>query len=73
MHFFYEGYHFWGMHLLWWIIWLVILFWIFAIPDDIPGQRKKKESALDVLKRKYASGEYTTQEYMERKKELSRK
>jgi len=70
MEFFNEGYHFWGMHLLWWIIWVVILFWIFAIPDDIPGQRKKKETALDVLKRKYASGEYTTQEYLERKDSL---
>lgn len=71
MHFFYEGYHFGGMHLFWWIIWIIILFWIFAIPDDIPGQRKKKESNFDVLKRKYASGEYTTQEYMERKKNLA--
>ncbi|MBR9832401.1 SHOCT domain-containing protein [bacterium] len=70
MHFFHEGYHFWGMHLIWWIIWVVLLFWIFAIPEDIPGQRKKKESALDLLKRKYASGEYTTQEYLERKRNL---
>ncbi|MEO8086537.1 MAG: SHOCT domain-containing protein, partial [Bacteroidota bacterium] len=31
---FYEGYHFWGMHLTWWFIWLVLLFWIFATPYD---------------------------------------
>jgi putative membrane protein len=67
---FYEGYHFWGMHLFWWIIWVIILFWIFAIPNDIPGQRQKKESNLDILKRKYASGEFSTQEYLERKENL---
>ena len=52
----YDGYHFWGMHLGWWLIWGIMLFWIFAIPYDIPGQRRKKDSPLDILKKRFASG-----------------
>lgn len=64
---FYEGYHFWGMHLIWWIIWLVVLFWIFATPYSIPGQRARKESPLYVLKKRLAAGEITNEEYLEKK------
>lgn len=64
---FYEGYHFWGMHLVWWILWIILLFWIFAIPTDIPGQRNKKETPLDTLKNLLATGEIDLQEYEKRK------
>ena len=33
----YDG-HFGGMHLIWWIIWIIFLAWIFFIPADIPYQ-----------------------------------
>ncbi|WP_317898080.1 SHOCT domain-containing protein [Aurantibacillus circumpalustris] len=62
-----EGYHFWGMHLIWWFIWLIILFWIFATPYNIPGQRLKRDSPLDKLKNSLASGEIENQEYREKK------
>ena len=68
MHY-YEG-HFWGMHFIWWIIWLVLLIWIFATPYDIPGQKKKKDAPLDILNRRYANGELSKEEYEERKKVL---
>lgn len=55
------------MHWFWWILWVIMLIWIFAIPADIPGQRKKKDSPLDILKKRYASGEIDTNEYEERK------
>lgn len=64
----YEHYQFWGMHFIWWILWLVLLFWIFATPYNIPGQRAKKESPLDILKRRFASGEIDKEEYLEKKK-----
>ena len=67
---FYNGYHFWGMHLIWWFIWMIFLFWIFAIPYDVPGQRNKKDSPLDILKKRFASGEITKEEYLERKSDL---
>jgi len=67
---FYDGYHFWGMHLMWWFVWIILLFWIFATPYDIPGQRRKKNTPLDILKKRYASGEINNEEYQEKKKIL---
>ena len=58
------------MNLIWWFIWLSFLFWIFATPYDIPGQRKKKDSPLDILRQRFASGQITTEEYNEKKKIL---
>jgi putative membrane protein len=63
----YYGYHFWGMHLIWWVIWILLLFWIFFTPYDIPG-RRSKSSALDILQRRFASGEISKEDYEERKK-----
>lgn len=71
MHF-YEGYHFWGMHLLWWVIWIALLIWIFATPYEIPGERKRKNSPLDILQKRYAGGSITKEEYEERKAILER-
>ncbi|MBK5245462.1 MAG: SHOCT domain-containing protein [Eubacteriaceae bacterium] len=67
---FYDGYHFGGMHLVWWFVWLIFIFWIFATPYDIPGRRKKKDSPLDLLKKRFASGEIDKEEYEEKKKIL---
>lgn len=63
----YEGGHFWGMHLIWWIIWIVVIIWIFATPWDIPGQRTKKDTPLDTLKKRFARGEITKEEFEEQK------
>ena len=67
----YEGYHFWGMHLIWWIIWVGFIFWIFATPYDIPGQMKKKDSSLDILQKRFASRQINKDEYQEQKKILA--
>lgn len=67
---FYEGYHIWGMHLIWWFFWLFWLFWIFATPYNIPGQRMKPDSPLDILKKRFASGQIKNEEYQEKKKIL---
>ena len=67
---FYNGYHFWGMHLIWWFIWIMLLIWIFATPYRIHFQRMKKDSPLDILQRRFASGEITNEEYLEKKKIL---
>ncbi len=68
-----EGYQYFGMHFLWWFIWGVLLFWIFATPYNIPGQRAKKETPLYILKKRLASGEIDTKEYQEKKKILDAK
>lgn len=66
----YEGYHFWGMHFFWWILWVLMLIWIFATPYNIPGQKLKKDSPLDILKKRFALGEIDIEEYLETKKIL---
>ena len=65
---FYDGYHVWGMHLIWWFIWLLFIFWIFATPYNIMGYRMLKDSAIDILKRRLAYGEINNDEYHEKKR-----
>ena len=69
---FYETYY-WGMNLVWWIVWILLLFWIFAVPIAIPGQRKRADSPLHILQKRYAAGEITLDDYQEKKKMLEKK
>ena len=63
----YNG-HLWGMHLIWWVIWIILIVWVFATPWDIPGQRNKNDSPLDDLEKRFARGEITKEEFTEGKK-----
>ena len=63
-----DGYM--GMHFIWWIIWGLFLFWIFALPYEIPGQRKSKDTPLGILQRRFASGQLTSEQYEEHKRIL---
>ena len=65
----YDNYY-WGMNFIWWFAWIMLLIWIFAIPYDIPGQRRRKNSPLDILQRRFASGELKLDEYNEKRKIL---
>ena len=47
----YYEYYYGGMNFICWGIWLVMIFWIFAIPYDIPGQRNRKDKPLEILKK----------------------
>ena len=67
---YYDGYHYGGMHFVWWFVWGILLFWIFATPYDVPCQRRKKDSPLDILQKRFASGQITDEEYHEKKKIL---
>ncbi len=66
---FYSNYY-WGMNVLWWFIWIILLLWIFALPFDIPGQRKRKDNPLDILQKRFANGEITQEEYLEKRQLL---
>ncbi len=66
MHF-YEGYHFGGMHFVWWIIWIVFVIWVFATPWTIPGERRKPNRPLEILQKRFAGGSITKEESEERK------
>ncbi len=67
--YYYENYY-WGMNIIWWALWTILLIWIFAIPYDIPGQRNKKDSALDILQKRYLNGSITEFEYNDKKRNL---
>ena len=67
----YNNYY-WGMNPIWWIIWILIMIWIFVTPYDIPGQRKRKDSALEILRNRFANGQITVKEYEDAKKYLEK-
>jgi putative membrane protein len=64
---FYNNYYG-GMHFFWWFIWIGMLAWIFVIPYDIPFQRRRKDLPLDILQKRFASGEISASEYTEKRK-----
>ncbi len=64
------GNYFWGMNLVWWFMWIMLLFWIFVIPFGIPGQRHRPGTPLDVLRMRLASGQITPEQYQEHKQLL---
>ena len=66
---FYNDYY-WGMNFVWWFIWFILIIWIFAVPYNIPGQRYRKDSSFDILRKRFASGEITLDEYNDKKKIL---
>jgi putative membrane protein len=70
---YYDGYHFLGMHLIWWLVWSVFAFWIFATPYAIPGQRKRNFSPLEILQNRFAKGEISARQFEEDKNSLTLK
>jgi putative membrane protein len=70
MHYF-DGGWFWGMHMLWWLFWIVLITGAFGVFTPVPRHRAR-ETPLQVLQRRYAAGDITTDEYEERKSLLER-
>lgn len=67
---FYNGYYFGGMHIIWWIIWILFIIWIFATPW---GYRPTRDNSYDILRKRFAAGEITKEQYMEAKSVLEDK
>lgn len=66
-----EGGWFWGMHLFWWLFWFLIISAFFSVLTPVP-RHKARETPLQILQRRYAAGEITTEEYEHRKERLER-
>ncbi|MFA5937766.1 MAG: SHOCT domain-containing protein [Sinimarinibacterium sp.] len=68
------GFHgewgFWGMHLLWWIVIVVIL--AVVLKPLVNTARRRRSTPLEVLQRRYAAGEISTEEYEKRRATLAR-
>jgi putative membrane protein len=61
------------MHWIWWIAW--IFFWMLFLSFMTPMRRstyREMQSPLQLLKRRYAAGEITSEEYEERRAKLLR-
>ena len=62
----------WGMHLLGWLLWAAlagIVCWVVARSAS-PGGPSRPESPSEILRRRYAEGALTTEEYEERRRKL---
>ena len=60
----YFGHHYWGMHLFWWIFWVALvvglMIWL------VPGQPSRRDTAVEALRRQYATGQIDENEYRHR-------
>jgi len=60
----YWGHHYWGMHVFWWFFWILvvigIMYWL------RPIEIKRRDTAIETLRRSYAAGSITEEEYRHR-------
>lgn len=60
---------FFGMHFLWWIFFLALMVGLFAYLTKA-APRSGDESPLEILKKRFARGEITREEYEESRRVL---
>lgn len=65
----YGEWGFWGMHIFWWLFWIAVIVVLF-LPITPVSRGRRRETPLEVLQRRYAAGEVSTEEYEERKAKL---
>ncbi len=74
-----DGSWFWGMHWIWWLFWVALIaliagLWARRTPDtpfDAHSPDERPETPLEILQRRYAAGEISTEEFEERKARLA--
>ncbi len=66
------GGHFWGMHWIWWGIWIILII-VFIFTPWISRPQKSENSAMDILRERYARGEIDKDEFEERRRILKEK
>jgi putative membrane protein len=71
---YHDGWWFWGMHLIWWFFWAILIVLFFSLLTPVPRRRARltRETPLEILQRRYAAGDISTEEYEERKARLER-
>lgn len=69
-----DGWWFWGMHLFWWLFWIILIVLLLWLPGPLARNRARgsRETPLEILQRRYAAGEISTEEYEDRKSRLER-
>ena len=66
----YDGYHCYGMHFFWWFFWLILIVWVFRTSRKSTNQQVKEDGSLEILRKRFAKGEITKDEFEEMKKTL---
>lgn len=67
------GWWFMGMHLFWWLFWVAIIIGFVSMFTPVPRQQAaQRDAPLDVLQRRYAAGDISTEEYEQRRAVLVR-
>ena len=62
-----------GMHLFWWMFWIILIGTAFTTVTPVRKTLLRSgEQALDILRRRYAGGQVSTEEYERRKAVLER-
>jgi putative membrane protein len=46
---------------------MIFIIWVFATPWDIPRYRSKKDTPLNILKKRFANGEIAKDQFEEMK------
>jgi putative membrane protein len=62
----------WGMILIWIIIIAAVFYMIFRLTEQRRRNGPKEMSALDTLKKRFAAGEISSEEYEQMKKQLTK-
>lgn len=65
----YNGNYF-GMHFLWWIFWIVLIIVIYYLINR-NTQNTSEKTTLEILKKRFAKGEITKEEFEKSKKTLN--
>lgn len=66
-------YYWWGMSFLWWIFWIALIAVFFALATPVRRSHARLyDDPLSILRRRYAAGELTTEEYEDRKARLEK-
>ena len=64
-----------GMHFFWWIFWVLIILVLVTLllrRRPFEGSGQVRSTPLEILERRYAAGEISTEEFDERKARLTR-
>ncbi len=70
MHMYNDGW-FWGMHMFWWMFWIIGLVAYFSAVSPVP-RKKLRETPLQLLQKRYVGQEISTVQYDELKSRLER-
>lgn len=53
------------------VFWILVILGLIAIVKYIKGKEHEPESALEILKKRYAKGEISKEEFEEKKKDIT--